>query len=448
MNNNLDTQYQKTLDYIYSFVDYSRTHQDNLSPENFDLNRMREFVSRLGNPQESFKSIHIAGSKGKGSTSAFCAAALEEAGYNVGLYTSPHLKDFEERIQINRQPISRADLVALVEEIKPHVTAVPRLTTFEITTGLGFLYFAHQKIDVAVIEVGLGGRLDATNVLLPNVAVITALYLDHTSILGESLEEIAAEKAGIIKPSVPVVLAPQKPEARRVVEEIAKRRSASLTQVGEDYVYERQSASLAGQTFHIAPSLTKLAESPTALSTQLLGAFQIENAATAYAALQVARENGILIAQESIKKGFTKATWGARFEVIQKKPPVILDSAHNPAAISKLLEAVKEFFGEKPIILVFGVSADKKLLGMFTNLLSSTKKLICTQALHPRAMDAEELMEAARPFDIPTEAIPNVGEALWKAIEIAGDEALVLVTGSIFVAASARIAWQEKFSEE
>ncbi|OQY27326.1 MAG: hypothetical protein B6243_13090, partial [Anaerolineaceae bacterium 4572_5.2] len=159
---NIETQYQQALDYIYSFVDYSRTHQDNLSPENFDLARMRDFMTLLGNPQQDYKSIHIAGSKGKGSTAAFCSAALQEEGYKVGLYTSPHLKDFEERIQINRESISRSDLVNLVEEIKPHVDAIPRLTTFEITTGLGFLHFSRQGIDIAVVEVGLGGRLDAT----------------------------------------------------------------------------------------------------------------------------------------------------------------------------------------------------------------------------------------------------------------------------------------------
>ncbi|MEA2007799.1 MAG: folylpolyglutamate synthase/dihydrofolate synthase family protein [Chloroflexota bacterium] len=446
--NNIEPQYQQALDYIYSFVDYSRTRQANLSPENFDLARMREFATALGNPQDNFKTIHVAGSKGKGSTSAFCAAALQEAGYRVGLYTSPHLKDFEERMQINREPIPRAYLVELVEEIKPHVAAIPQLTTFEITTGLGFLYFARQKVDAAVIEVGLGGRLDATNIITPNVSVITALYLDHTSILGDSLEEIAAEKAGIVKPGVPVVLAPQKAEACRVVGEIAKRRASHLTQVGVNYVYERQSASLAGQTFHIAETHARLSENPTELSMRLLGEFQIENAATAYAALRVANENGIAISEEAIQKGFAKTAWAARFEVIQENPPVILDSAHNPAAITKLRQAVKEFFGEKPIILVFGISEDKKLSGMFANILPYAKKIICAQAAHPRAMNAEELMEAARPFGIPAEAIPNVGDALWKAIQIAGDEALVLVTGSIFVAASARIAWQEKFSEE
>jgi len=442
--NTLETQYQHALDYIYSFVDYSRTHQDNLAPENFDLSRMREFAAALGNPQEDFKSIHVAGSKGKGSTSAFCAAALQEAGYRVGLYTSPHLKDFEERIQINRESIPRADLVKLVEEIKSHVANIPKITTFEIATGLGFLYFSQQEVDIAVVEVGLGGRLDATNVIMPHVSVITALYLDHTSILGDTLEEIAAEKAGIVKPGIPVVLAPQKAEARRVVSEIAKKQSAPLTLVGEDYLYERQSASLAGQTFHIAKSPTELANNPTLINIKLLGEFQVDNAATAYAALQAAREAGIAITERALIAGLAKTEWAARFEIVRKDPPVIIDSAHNPDAIFKLYQTVEEFYPEKELVLVFGISADKKLTGMYSAILPHTKYLICTQATHPRAMDAGELLEAAAPFGVPGEAIPNVAEALWKALDIAGEDALVLVTGSIFAAACARIAWQEK----
>ncbi len=440
---NIETQYQQALDYIYSFVDYSRTRQDNLSPENFDLARMRDFAAALGNPQEEFKSIHIAGSKGKGSTAAFCAAALQEAGHRVGLYTSPHLKDFEERIQINREPIPRANLVELVEDIKPHVAAIPRLTTFEITTGLGFLYFAQQGVDVAVVEVGLGGRLDATNVIMPEVSVITALYLDHTSILGETLEEVAAEKAGIIKPGVPVVAAAQQGEgAVPVVEAVAQGRAAPLTLLGRDYLYERLSASLAGQTFHIAASPPGLAGNPPKINIKLLGEFQVDNAATAYAALQVARERGIPIPEDAIQKGFAKTSWAARFEVMRREPPVIIDSAHNPDAISKLGQSVEELFAGMSIIAVFGVSEDKQIEGMFSELLPRTEYLICTQATHPRAMDADELWAAARPFGVPGEAVPNVGAALQRALEIAGESALVLVTGSIFAAASARIAWK------
>jgi len=185
---NMPSKYQQALDYIYSFVDFSRTHQENLSPENFDLTRMERFMEILGSPQDDFPSLHIAGSKGKGSVSALCASVLGRAEYKVGLYTSPHLKDFEERIQVDQTPISREVLVEYVEEIKPAVDSVPGLTTFEIMTGLAFLFFSRAKVDLAVIEVGLGGRLDATNIITPEVSVITSLYLDHVSILGDSID--------------------------------------------------------------------------------------------------------------------------------------------------------------------------------------------------------------------------------------------------------------------
>jgi len=206
MTNKTLIRYQDALDYIYSFVDYSRTHQANLSPENFDLARMVDFMNLIGSPQKDFPSIHIAGSKGKGSVSAFCASVLQTAGYKVGLYTSPHLKDFEERMQINQVPISRTTLADYVDEIKPAIESVPELTTFEIMTGLAFLFFARQEVDIAVIEVGLGGRLDATNIITPLVSVITSLFLDHISILGDTLEKIAAEKGGIIKSGIPVAV--------------------------------------------------------------------------------------------------------------------------------------------------------------------------------------------------------------------------------------------------
>jgi len=229
--------YQEALDYIYSFVDYSRTHQANLSPENFDLTRMVDFLDLLGTPHKKFPSLHVAGSKGKGSVSAFCASVLQAAGFKVGLYTSPHIKDFEERMQINRVPISRNTLAEYVEEIKPAVESIPKLTTFEIMTGLAFLFFARQKVDIAVIEVGLGGRLDATNIITPLVSVITSLYLDHVTILGETLEEIAAEKGGIIKPGIPVVSAPQEEKALNVIEKIAAQHGSPLIKVEEEYPY-------------------------------------------------------------------------------------------------------------------------------------------------------------------------------------------------------------------
>ncbi|MEJ2447306.1 MAG: bifunctional folylpolyglutamate synthase/dihydrofolate synthase [Anaerolineales bacterium] len=436
MNLSLDQKYQDALDYIYSFVDFSLTHQENLSPENFDLSRMVQFLEELGNPQDKFPSIHVAGSKGKGSVSAMCASVLQQAGYQVGLYTSPHLKDFEERIQVNRVSMDRSILVEYVAEIKPAVTRIPGLTTFEIMTALGFLYFARQQVDIAVVEVGLGGRLDATNVIIPLVSVITSLYLDHVSILGDTLDKIAREKGGIIKTGIPVVCAPQKQIALDVIREISESRNAPLIEIGRDYRFEISSRSLEGQEF-----LIEEADRQINLSIPLVGDFQVINAVTAYAALDSLPEKDFSLQEEAIRQGFQDTAWPARFEVLRRDPPLVIDSAHNPASIGKLRETVDEFFPGRPMILVFGISEDKQLDGMLAEILPRTSYLITTQADHPRAMDAFDLAQRAGSYDCQVEAIPEVREALEKALELAADGELVLVAGSIFVAASARIAW-------
>ena len=226
MHMDIDQKYQATLDYLYSYIDFSLQKASRYSPERFDLGRMREFMYSLGDPQNEYKILHIAGTKGKGSVAALCANALQQSGLRVGLYTSPHLQDYAERIQVDGIPIPHEDLIALVEEIKPDIAASPEITTFEITTALAYLHFARCNVDVAVLEVGLGGRLDATNVCLPDVTVITSISYDHTYLLGETLAEIAAEKAGIIKPGIPVVVSSQLEEARETVTRIAAERSA------------------------------------------------------------------------------------------------------------------------------------------------------------------------------------------------------------------------------
>ena len=434
----MSSNYQQALDYIYSFVDFSRTHQDNLSPENFDLSRMVRLMEIFDYPQDDFPSLHIAGSKGKGSVGAFCSSVMQTAGYKVGLYTSPHLKDFEERIQVDHNPISREILVEYVEEIKPAVASVPGLTTFEIMTGLAFLFFARQKVDLAVIEVGLGGRLDATNIITPEVSVITSLYLDHVSILGDTLDKIASEKGGIIKPGVPVICAPQEDLALAVLKEIAVGKKADLIQAELEYPFEILSSSLDSQTFSL-----KNSGQTEEFQIPLLGDFQVINAVTAYAALDSLRSKGFVIDNSAMYSGFIDVTWPARFEVLRRQPPLIVDAAHNPPSMGKLRDTLDEYFSDLPLILVFGISEDKQLDGMYQEILPRTSHLICTSADHPRAMDPEVLSKKAESYNCAREAVPNVGEALTKALDLAGTEKLVVVTGSIFVAASARIAWFE-----
>jgi dihydrofolate synthase/folylpolyglutamate synthase len=450
--------YQETLDYLYSFVDYSLTRAFRNAPEHFDLGRMRDFMAYLGNPERDYPIIHVAGTKGKGSVSAFCAGALQAAGYRVGLYTSPHLQDYTERIQLNRTPIPQAELVALVDEIRPFLDRGTQLTTFEITTALAFLYFSRQAATAAVFEVGLGGRLDATNIITPLLSVITSISYDHTEILGSTLTEIAGEKAGIVKQAVPLVIAPQQEEARQVFLRVAQERNAPLTQVGRDYDYAALSESLiGGQTMLVwsasdQPYLDAYIESaglqewePTRLTIPLLGYHQVENAATAYAALQVARGCGLPVSEEAIRNGFASTHWPGRFELLQRYPPLVIDCAHNRDSALKLRLALDDYFPGLPVVLVFGASEDKDIEGMYSELLPRVRQVVATRSTHPRAADPELLVNLAHRFGRPAKYYDKVEQALAEAIRLAAGEALVLVTGSIFVAAAAREVWYSDY---
>jgi len=370
---------------------------------------------------------------------------LQQAGYKVGLYTSPHLDDYAERIQIDGKFIPHADLVRMVEYIKPHVAKIPELTTFEITTALAFSYFSQEKVDAAVIEVGLGGRLDATNVVNPIVSVITSISYDHTHLLGNTLTAIAGEKAGIIKPGITVVSSPQADEARLVIEEVAHRRGSPLIQVGKDVLFEEISHSLQGQSFSVSAA-GENHSSPLTLFIPLLGKHQVSNAATAYAALDVFRKNGIQVENQAIKNGFAGAFWPGRFEIVQHTPPIILDCAHNRDSALKLRQTLFEYFPGKPVILVFGASEDKDITGMFAELMPVVKILVAVKSFHPRAIDPGKLLEMARTYQISAVEMASIPQAMEQAIQLAGSDGLILVTGSIFVVAEARKYWETKAS--
>ncbi len=428
---NTETAYNQALDYLYSFVDYSLKHASELAKADFNLDRMFALMDLLGNPQTRYPIIHVAGTKGKGSTSALCASALMAAGYTVGLYTSPHLEDYVERIQINGAPISHGQLVELVEEVKPHVAKIEKLTTFEITTALAFLAFAKYGVNAAVFEVGLGGRLDATNVVTPKVSVITSLSYDHTAVLGDTLTLIAGEKAGIIKQGVPVVSSPQKDEALAVVECVAKSKNAELTLVGRDIKFALVESSLEGQTFNVE-RLT--------LNVPLLGSHQVENAATAYAALKA---SGIPITDEQIQKGFSQVKWRARFELARREPPVIFDSAHNQDSFEKLRETLDTYFPDRKVYLIFGASEDKNILAMFAALKPKIQKIIITRADHPRALEVERIQGLANQAGAESELVTPVKSALARALELsAKDGSIVLSAGSMFVTAEVMSAWK------
>jgi len=449
----IESHYQKQLEYLYSFIDHSLTRNLRNSPENFNLDRMRSMMSFLGEPQKKYQVIHVAGTKGKGSTAALIANVLQQANYKAGFYTSPHLHDYCERIKINNTNLSHQDFIKLMDEIKPYINKVEGITTFELTTAIALLYFYIQKVDFAVIEVGLGGRLDATNIVDPLVSVITSLSLDHINVLGDTLAQIAYEKAGIIKPGCPVVIAPQKEEARRVLYRIAEERNSEVIEVGKDLLYAASAHNLDGQSFIVWPKeeqsfVNHYIESggrdewaPKRFHIPLLGFHQVQNAATAYATVLEIQKSGVKIRDEEIIKGFEKVEWPGRFEIINKKPLIIIDSAHNRESSLRLRLAIDDYFPGVPVILVFGASEDKDIEGMLIELLPRVKSVVSTKSFHPRALEPENIVEYALKLGKRGYFTNSVEEAIEKALELAGSEALILVTGSIFVAAAVREVW-------
>ncbi len=440
----MDTEqtYNLALDYLYSYIDYSLRQASEIAKAEFNLDRMFALLNLLGNPHQDYPIIHVAGTKGKGSTSALCASALQAAGYKTGLYTSPHLLDYVERIQINGEPIPHEMLVELVEEIKPFVAQVEKLTTFEITTALAFLAFAKQGCTAAVFEVGLGGRLDATNVVTPRVSVITSLSMDHMAVLGDTLAKIAGEKAGIIKDGVPVVSAPQKDEALEVIMRVARSKGSHLTLVGKNVTFESVDHSLDSQSLKIhAPNLQP--DNLPTFQLPLLGDHQLVNAATAYAALKV---SGLEIPDEAIQRGFAQVKWPARFEVVRRDPPVIFDSAHNDDSFAKLRETLETYFPGKKVYLIFGASEDKNIPGMFREMKPKIERLIVTRADHPRALEPEKLLGLADQAGVQSEVVIPVAAALARALELSQkDGSIVLSAGSMFVTAEVMAAWKKYY---
>jgi len=443
------TAYQDALDYIYSHIDYSIKSTYRYSAEVFELQRVIDLLEALGSPHEQIKAFHIAGTKGKGSVSALIASVLKEAGYTSGLYTSPHLIDFNERIMINGEPIGDMDFVELVEGVKPSVEAIPGLTVFEILTAMAFVYFAEQGVEYAAVEVGLGGRLDATNVLVPISTVITSLSYDHMHLLGESLSDIAREKAGIIKPGIPVVMAPQQFEAERVVESVAKAEGAPLIQVGQDWLYSHGPHNLDGQTLYIwsraeQPLMDAFVDSaggdewtPPRYQIPLLGHHQVVNAAVAYAAIVEARNSGLDVKEADIQAGFRNVSWSGRFQILSRDPIIVVDAAHNRESALKLRIALDDYFPGQPVTMIFGASADKDIEGMLAELRPRVSRFAVTQAHHARSVTPEVLAGFAHSHGVRVEEFAEVRDALQWAIENSRPGEVILITGSIFIAGEA-----------
>jgi dihydrofolate synthase/folylpolyglutamate synthase len=340
------SRYQDALDYIFSYVNYEKQARYIYNAVAFNLRRMEELLDRLGNPQNAFRCVHIAGTKGKGSTSAMVESVLRAAGYRTGLYTSPHLHTFRERIRVGSRLMAKAELVDILQCCQPAIEATPGVTAFEVMTALGFLHFARQGVEWAVLEVGLGGRLDATNVVHPAVCAITSLSYDHVELLGHTLSLIAWEKAGIIKAGVPVVSAPQEAEAMGVIRRVCADTAARLVTVGQDWTVEGDGAELTGQTLTIRRPADGLTLRD--LRIGLLGRHQWVNATTAVAMLAELNAQGVVIPEEALRRGLATARWPGRFEVLRLRPAVVVDSAHNADSAQKLRAALADWFPRPP----------------------------------------------------------------------------------------------------
>ncbi len=416
--------YKDTLDYLYPLV----RHGTKLGLE-IEI----ELLSEIGDPHESLKFIHIAGSKGKGSVAAFISSILKEAGYKVGTFTSPHLIDFTERIRVDWEPIPEEDVVRLVSELKPiadrmsaeSVTRSPSF--FEMVTAMAFKYFEEKEVDFAVIEAGMGGRLDSTNVITPVLSVFTHLSMEHSEHLGRSLTRIAKDKAGMVKDGVPVVMS----EPSDVIERVCKEKGCDLTILGEHLSYGRESFDTSGQDFWVENGDRKN------FHINLLGNYQVQNAATAYVAAVKLRELGYEISDEAVKNGFQNAQWPGRLHIIQKEPIVVIDSTHDSDGATRLVESLKELFSYDGVVTVFAALEDKDVGRMASVLGPFSSQVICTQVDYHKALPASNVERAFKHNNENVITIPSVKEALDLALQEANASDLICVTGSIFTASEA-----------
>jgi len=423
--------YQEALDYILRFADYERLPRSGIV---WDIKRIERLLARAGNPQHAARTVHVAGTKGKGSTAAMIASMLTEAGYRTGLYTSPHLLAFTERIQVNGVNIAEDDWARLTDFIKPQVEGdnalgdLGELTTYEIMTAMAFIHFSNVKADYQVIEVGLGGRIDATNVVRPQVCVITSISYDHTDVLGDTLTSIAGEKAGIIKPGAVVVSAPQFAESMEVIEGVCRERGVRLIRVGADVTWERGSFNEEGQSFRV-----KGLAGEYDLRIPLLGGHQAENAAAAVAAVEALADERIT--SDNIMAGLEKLHWPGRLQILRREPRVVVDGAHNAYSMQRLGEALRGYFKYDRLTLVLGFGGDKDVAGMVEEAVKMTGDIILVASRHPRSVKVETLAGEFQKRGVTARVAEGVGAAVKLALEGAGKNDLIAAAGSVFVIA-------------
>lgn len=405
---------------------------------NFGLGRIEELLNRLDNPHRGLKIIHIGGTNGKGSTTAMLAAILQETGYRVGTFTSPHLHSYTERYLINGVEIAEERMAELIWELRPHLEAMVAAgfehpTEFEVCTALAFLYFAREKVDFLVLEVGLGGAIDSTNVVTPLLSVITNVSMDHMDYLGNTVVEIARVKAGIIKPGVPVVTAAAG-EGLESIQEACHENNSPLTQVGRDITLEHRAMSTTGQRFTIRGRRGTYEN----LQIPLLGRHQQVNAATAVAAAEVLMDLGAAINAKALRDGLAATRWPGRLEILRREPLVIIDVAHNYDGARSLRRALEEIFPGRSLVLVIGMLGDKERTKVAAELAAAARVVVVTKPNSPRAGNWQELAVEAERYAPEVHVIENIEEAVNKALTLAGPEEMVCVTGSFYMVSEAR----------
>lgn len=414
--------YEEALSYIHSIC---------WKGSKLGLDRTRELLGKLDDPQKELKFIHIAGTNGKGSTAAMLSSILEEAGYRVGLYTSPFINRFNERMQVNHQPIPDEELAALTEYVRPHADAMADSPTeFELITALAMVWFARQKCDIVVLEVGMGGELDSTNIIdVPEAAVIAAMGLDHVKELGPTMADIARAKAGIIKEGGRVVSYGGNPEADEVIAAVCRARNASLCQPDFSAIVPGD-FSLEGQTFSY--------KGWRGLRIPLVGAYQMNNAAVVLETVEVLRQRGWNISDEAVRQGLEDTRWPARFEVLRRDPVFIVDGGHNPHGIRATAESLRRLFPGRKITFVTGVMADKDVEHILGLIVPLADQFFTVRPDNPRAMDAGELARRIEAMGAKATACASVRDGVDRAIQAEGPHGVACALGSLYMSGEVR----------
>ncbi len=453
--------YEEALDFLYSLINFERQRLDRYAESKLDPERPFKLVNFLGAPQNQFPALHIAGTKGKGSVAAMCAYSLHAAGLRVGLYTSPHLQEFRERIRILTPEdadgrIPEPAFVNLVARIKTALDHVPDVTWFEAVTAIALAHFANEQVDIAVIETGLGGRLDATRVVNPLVSVITSLSLDHTELLGNTLAEIAYEKAGIIKPGIPVIAAHQAAEAAQRLREIAAERGSSIdfvasaTQTDSQYSWLYEGAhGAAGRRQQLRLVRTPagaLIPPETPLTLGLDGEHQLENAAVAVAALHTIRPRFPQVDETAVRAGLATVQWNGRLQIVhagdENTPTLLIDCAHNPDSVGRLCHALTHDYAYRRLFLLFGAPADKDIPAMLAQLVPLTAGIVTASANHPRSAAPADLAQMAAALGGTAVPSTSIGDALTAVWRMAQPGDLICATGSIIVVGDLLNQWE------